>query len=74
MRSTGRGLRARASKEYRPFTTRDRFFHAREYAHCLTSGDMSGLTMLNERALKEVEALLANISPVRALGAMAPLT
>jgi hypothetical protein len=54
-------FRAWAYKEYRPFTARDRFFHARKYARCLASGDLSELAMLNDcqrvHALKALTAL-----------------
>jgi hypothetical protein len=48
-------------KEYRPFTARDRYFHAKKYARCLASGDLSELAMLNDcqrvHALKALTAL-----------------
>jgi hypothetical protein len=54
-------FRAWAYKEYRPFTARDRFFHAKKYARCLASGDLSELAMLNDcqrtHALKALMAL-----------------
>jgi hypothetical protein len=54
-------FRAWAYKEYRPFTARDRFFHAKKYARCLASGDLSELAMLNDcqrvHALKALTAL-----------------
>jgi hypothetical protein len=54
-------FRAWAYKEYKPFTARDRFFHAKKYACCLTTGDLSKLAMLNDcqrtHALKALTAL-----------------
>jgi len=54
-------FRAWACKEYRPFTARDRFFHAKKYACCLATGDLSKLAMLNDcqrtHALKALTAL-----------------
>jgi len=54
-------FRAWAYKEYRPFTARDRYFHAKKYARCLASGDLSELAMLNDcqrvHALKALTAL-----------------
>jgi len=48
-------------KEYRPFTARDRYFHAKKYACCLATGDLSKLAMLNDcqrvHALKALTAL-----------------
>jgi len=54
-------FKAWAYKEYRPFTARDRFFHAKKYAYCLATGDLSKLAMLNDcqraHALKALTAL-----------------
>jgi hypothetical protein len=54
-------FKAWAYKEYRPFTARDRFFHAKKYACCLATGDLSKLAMLNGcqrvHALKALTAL-----------------
>jgi hypothetical protein len=54
-------FRAWVYKEYRPFTARDRFFHAKNYACCLATGDLSKLAMLNDcqrvHALKALTAL-----------------
>jgi hypothetical protein len=53
-------------KEYRPFTARDRFFHAKKYARCLASGDLSELAMLND--CQRVHALKALTSLSKFLG------
>jgi len=55
-----------AYKEYRPFTARDRYFHAKKYAHCLASGDLSELAMLND--CQRVHALKALTSLSKFLG------
>ena len=55
-----------AYKEYRPFTARDRSFHAKKYARCLASGDLSELAMLND--CKRVHALKALTSLSKFLG------
>jgi hypothetical protein len=59
-------FKAWAYKEYRPFTARDRFFHARKYARCLASGDLSELAMLND--CQRVHALKALTSLSKFLG------
>jgi len=59
-------FRAWAYREYRPFTARDRFFHAKKYAHCLVSGDLAELGMLND--CKRVHALKALTSLSKFLG------
>ena len=59
-------FRAWAYKEYRPFTARDRYFHAKKYAHCLASGDLSELAMLND--CQRVHALKALTSLSKFLG------
>jgi intergrase/recombinase len=59
-------FRAWAYKEYRPFTARDRFFHAKKYARCLASGDLSELAMLND--CQRVHALKALTSLSKFLG------
>jgi len=59
-------FRAWAYKEYRPFTARDRYFHAKKYARCLASGDLSELAMLND--CQRVHALKALTSLSKFLG------
>jgi len=59
-------FKAWAYKEYRPFTARDRFFHAKKYARCLEGADLSELAMLND--CKRVHALKALTSLSKFLG------
>jgi len=59
-------FRAWAYKEYRPFAARDRYFHAKKYARCLASGDLSELAMLND--CQRVHALKALTSLSKFLG------
>jgi hypothetical protein len=59
-------FRAWIYKKYKPFRARDRYFHAKKYARCLASDDLSELVMLNDcQRVHEELKLRADMRPRR---------